>query len=1066
MKNRILFKDTIQEIKTTFNRFISIFAIIALGTGFFAGIKSTCPDMLESAQVYFSSYNLMDAQIKSTMGFAEKDIEAFQTLDYVSKVQPGYTADVFVSTSDETDIVRMYSFDKEAYENDDSYINKLWLQEGRFPQKDNECVIDNGIMSKGRYKIGDTIKVSVDENSEVSDYLNYDTFTIVGFTNSVQYISFERGKSNIGNGTVSSFMFVPEGAFSYEVYTDIFLNFSDTTNLSFDTEEYKQTVSEHISQLENFAKKREEIRYNEIIKEANDKIRKAENELAENEENAYSQIYSAEQEIESNAQQLEDKRKEVLNELNKAEEQINLYQTQLDDSKRDLNSSYEQINQSLDGIPLTEGVQNAFDELRESVKNYPNAKDEAEDILKCIFMQIPQKEEYSDILIKAGNLSQELAKAGIADSSQQALIIKASVMLGVLDQSSEQLDKAQAEIDAQKEEFSRQKSTALAQLNEAAEQISSGRNELSAQKNNLANQFSEARAEINNAKEEISGIEKPKWYVFDRTYNPGYESYKEDAERVDKISAVFPVFFILVAMLVCLTTMTRMVEEQRTQIGTLKALGYSKGQILFKYLFYAGAASVSGSAFGLCIGFKLFPIVIFKAYQIMYVMPDIAAPFKWDYALGCTAVALLATCAAAFSVCYKTLYETPASLMRPKAPEAGKKVLIEKIGILWNKLSFLHKVTARNIFRYKKRVLMTVVGIAGCTALMLTGFGLRYAITAIVDLQYDNIFNYDLLGVFESNLPDNDIQEFQDILNNSKYVKSNLLVGQKSVSISTDDVSLKREVYMLIPTDNNKFGEYISLRKRTDKTPVELNDNGVVVVEKVAKLYDLKVGDELKIYTDDYNYAKIPVSGIVENYTLNYVYMTPSCYEKYFNEKADINAFLVNMNDASEDSELSTELLQNKNILALSYASEGGGRFRDIISSLTYIVLVIILCAGALAFVVLYNLANINMMERRRELATIKVLGFYDNEVADYINRENVISSVIGIIAGLFLGVPLEKFVIAHAEVDSVMFVPTIPLSCFIYSIVLTFAFVLVVNGVISQKLKKIDMVESLKSTE
>ncbi len=1066
MKYRILLKDTIQEIKTTFNRFVSIFAIIALGTGFFAGIKSTCPDMLESAQVYFTSYNLMDAQIKSTMGFTENDIDSLQNLDYVSKAQPGYTVDVFVSTADETDIVRVYSFNEKAYENDDAYINKLWLQEGRLPQDDNECVIDNGIMSKGRYALGDTIKVSLDEDSEVSDYLNYDTFTIVGFTNSVQYISFERGKSSIGNGTVSSFMFVPEGAFSYEVYTDIFLNFSDLINLNFDTEEYKQAVSKHVSQLENFAKKREEIRYNEIVKEANIEISKAENELAENEENAYSQIYAAEQEIESNAQQLEEKREEVIKELNNAEEQINLYQAQLDVYKQDINNSYEQFEQSLEEITLTGNAQIAFNALRESIKNYPNAKDEAEDILKSIFMQTPLKEEYSEILIKAGNLSLELAKAGISDLVQQTLIIKTSVMLGVLDQSSEQLNKAQIELDVQKEEFNRQKSATLAQLSEAANQIVSGRNELSAQKNNLANQFAQARAEINNAKEKIYDIEKPKWYVFDRTYNPGYEGYTEDAERIDNIAAVFPVFFILVAMLVCLTTLTRMVEDQRTQIGTLKALGYSKGQILFKYLFYAGAASVSGSAFGLCIGFKLFPTVIFKAYQITYEMPGIMTPFKLDYALGCTLVALTATGIAAFSVCYKTLYETPASLMRPKAPAAGKKVFIEKIGFIWNRLSFLRKVTARNIFRYKKRVLMTVVGIAGCTALMLTGFGLRYAISAIVDLQYDNIFNYDLLGVFESNLPNDDIQELQDMLNGSEYIKSNLLAGQKSVSVSTDKETFRREVYMLIPTDSEKFADYITLKKRTDQEPVRLDDNGVVVVEKVAKLYNLNIGDKLRVYTDDYNYTEVPVSGITENYTLNYIYMTPACYEKYFGDKPDINAFLVNMNDDSMDSELSTELLQNKNILALSYASEGGGRFRDIISSLNYIVFVIILCAGALAFVVLYNLANINMAERRRELATIKVLGFYDNEVADYINRENIISALIGIIVGLFLGVPLEKFVIAHAEIDSVMFVPTIPASCFIYSIALTFAFVLIVNGVISQKLKKIDMVESLKSIE
>lgn len=1105
MKLKSLLKDTFAEIRTTKNRFFSIFAIIALGTGFFAGIKATCPDMILTAQNYYTNYNLSDVQIKSTMGFSNDDITEIEKLSYVKSAQSAYTADVFITTDDSTSIVRIYSIDIDKV-SDENYLNKPIITEGRLPQKSDECIMDAGVFSSGRYKLGDTITLSVSEDDELSDYIKHDTFTIVGFAKSVQYVSFERGKSNIGNGVVSNFMFIPKEAFAYEVYTDVFLSFDNTQNLTFDTDEYKDSVKANIDTMESFADNREEIRYNEVTADAYEEIQKAEDEINAAQEEAYQLIADGYNQLNSAEEELDNQRKQVYDMIAEGEDALNEAQKELDNAEETIQEGYDEAAETMAKYTLNEYAQKCFDDLRLYVCQTPElfeggSEEDYEDIfdnaqaneerIREILEELEEldesdearrdeliaeletllgaqfpKEEYEEYLNKCDTLRLALILSGITDEEAQDEIIETATTLGALDYSLEHLPEARQEFAEAKIEFANTKQDAYAQLNDATRQISQARAELIDQEQKAKEEIASAREELEEAKKELSELEHPEWYILDRTNNPGYASYSDDAQRIDHIAKVFPVFFILVALLVCLTTMTRMVEDGRTQIGTLKALGYSKGLILFKYLFYSSLASILGSIFGMLIGFKLFPFVIFAAYRIMYIMPDIIMPFRWDLAAICIISALTCTTAASFGVCYKELFDTPASLMRPKSPKAGGMILLERIKPLWSKMGFLHKVTARNIFRYKKRVLMTLVGIAGCTALMFTGFGLKYAIGAIVDLQYGNVFKYDLLGVYTSDLDYSEKYEIKSMLDESSIISENMLIGQQSVSTRSEDNPNKREVYMMVVAETDKISNYIDLKTRKEQTPVPLTDEGIVIVEKLSKLYNVDIGDSLRVYTDDFTYAQIPIAGIVENYTMNYIYITDTCYENYFGEKADINAFLANMTDPAREDELSTALLENDNILALSYSAEGGSKFRELVGSLNYIVLVIILCAGVLAFVVLYNLANINITERRRELATIKVLGFYNKEVYAYINRENIVSSLMGIVAGLFLGIPLEKFVIKHAEVDSVMFAPVVPPSCYIYSAVMTFAFVLIVNKAVSKQLDKINMVESLKSVE
>lgn len=1101
MKFKALIKDTFTEIRNTKNRFLSIFAIIALGTGFFAGIKATCPDMIDTAQNYFMQSNLADVQIKSTMGFSDEDIIELGKLSYIKTAQPAYTADVFVTTEDSTSILRIYSMDTENISND-NYLNIPTVTEGRLPEAANECLMDNGVFTSGKYKLGDTITLSVSADEELSDYIKYDTFTIVGFAQSPQYVSFERGKSNIGNGSVSNFMFIPEQAFAYEVYTDVFIALLPAEGIVFNTDEYTDTVNEYIDKLEDFADTRTEIRYDEVTSEAYKEIEDAEKEIDKAELEAYEKIADGYAQIEAAQAELDEQRQLAYEQLDEAEKTLKTLREALDATKEEISKGYEAAEETMAKYELSEDAQTCFDDLRKYVYTTPQLfedlndyediydnvkaneerineiieqlKDADEEERKALLEELQgligfevSEEGYTEYLDKAENLRTALEQDGITDITEQNEIITVATTLGYLDYCNENLiGKAEAELEDAEKEFAQQKKDAYAQLNDATRQIINARNELILSEKEAKEEIANARKELEGAKKELDELDTPKWYVFDRSNNPGYSGYAEDAQRIEKIAKVFPVFFILVALLVCLTTMTRMIEEQRTQIGTLKALGYSKGLILFKYLFYSSVAGLSGSIFGMLVGFRLFPYVIFAAYRIMYIMPDIIMTFRWNLALICIVASLICTGAASFGVCYKELYDTPASLMRPKSPKAGKEIFLERIKPLWNKMGFLHKVTARNIFRYKKRVLMTIVGIAGCTALMFTGLGLRYAISAMVDLQYGNVFNYDLLGVYESELGAEEKDEIKFLLENDDIISESVLIGQHSVSVRTEKSQNKREVYMLTLSEKDALDGYVELKTRKGQTPIELSDDGIVIVEKISKLYDIDVGDTLRVYLDDFTYAEVPVTAIAENYAMNYIYITEECYEKYFNESADINAFLANMTDTERQDELSVELLKNDNILALSYTSESGGKFKDLIQSLNYIILVVILCAGILAFVVLYNLANINITERRRELATIKVLGFYNKEVYAYVNRENIVSSLMGIVVGLFLGVPLEKFVIYHAEVDSVMFAPTVPVGYYIASAVMTFAFVLIVNKIISKQLDKIDMVESLKSIE
>lgn len=580
-------------------------------------------------------------------------------------------------------------------------------------------------------------------------------------------------------------------------------------------------------------------------------------------------------------------------------------------------------------------------------------------------------------------------------------------------------------------------------------------------------EIADAEKEIADAKEKISDAGNAEWYIFDRDDNPGYAEYGSNAERINRISMVFPIFFLLVAGLVCLTTMSRMVEEQRTQIGTIKAMGYSNGTVMRHYMTYAVSGAAVGGVIGAFGGCVLFPSVIVYAYSIMYNVKDIHylfEPANMIISIGSMIAAIAATVAAS---CARALKEMPASLMRPKAPKAGKRVLLERITPLWNRMSFFAKVSGRNIFRYKQRMLMTVIGIAGCTALSLTGLGLKNSISDIVDLQYNKIYQYSGYLAYDDGLKPSEVRSIEQTLldYNENTEFTNALIKQYTLSFNG---SAGVTCYVTAAENAELFGRFIDMHERLSGEKLSIND-GAIITEKAAKLLGAQKGDSITVQISDGVTANVTVAGVTEHYTSHYLYMSEETYSKVFGSKPKYNMIFfdngISRDEAVQDA-FSAHVLENDNVLALIMNASSLNSIKDVLKMMDMVVAVLIVSAAALAFVVLYNLTNVNITERIREIATLKVLGFYDMEVSNYIFRENIILSILGGAVGLGLGYALCMYVITTAEIDEMMFGRSIHPISYLWAFLITIAFSLIVNLIMTKVLKNVSMVESLKSVE
>ena len=775
------------------------------------------------------------------------------------------------------------------------------------------------------------------------------------------------------------------------------------------------------------------------------------------------------------------------------EEQINAGQAQIDgaqaeltakkselaQTRAELESSLGQINEGFSQIKEQEETLSQTEaQLNEGQEELDKGKKELE-TKKAELSAAKEEIAANQATLDDGQSQLDSARAKLSAGRQQLEEKQAQLNAGQaeIQANTEKLTSSQAELDENEQklldgekeirENEQKLKDAKKDLEDVKKKLSDGKKEYQDGKKEADDKIAEAQQKIEDAQKEVDDIETPEWIVTDRNDLPEYSDFGDNAERLKNIGKVFPMIFFLVAALISLTTMTRMVEEQRTQIGTMKALGYGKASIASKYLSYAFLATVGGSIAGVLFGEKVLPFIIIQAYGIMYwnIGDHMQLDYELQYALIASGAAVICTMGATLFSCAKTLAETPASLMRPPAPKEGKRILIERISFIWKHLSFSWKSSMRNLFRYKKRLFMTIFGIAGSMGLMLVGFGLYDSIMDIAILQYDQIQHYDAMVINDEDATDSQEKDLLKFLDGNSEIDHYTRVQLTKMTAPKEKGSVS--IYVYVPENTENFKEDVTLRDRKSHEQYELTDDGAVICEKTASLIGVKAGDKITLEKDNRKY-KVKITAVTENYMGHYVYMTPSCYEKTFEEKPEYSSTVYTMKeDAESDLEtLGNAILKYPAALSISYTSSTAGQVERMLGSLGAVIWVLIISAGMLAFVVLYNLNNINITERQRELATLKVLGFYDGEVSQYVFRENILLSFIGILAGAVFGIFLHRYVITTVEVDAVMFGRNIKPISFVYSGIITFGFSMFVNMVMHFKLKKINMVESLKSVE
>ena len=827
-------------------------------------------------------------------------------------------------------------------------------------------------------------------------------------------------------------------------------------------------------------------------KELDEKVKQADLESKWEEYNQQKETFDSQKaQYESGVQNLQN----ALAQIDQAQGELNTVQQQYDALKAAVESGQLEGEELAAARAQLEQLQGVIAQLQEAVA----ARSELEAQLASLESQKPQLDAAAQALeegkaqLQGAQAQLDAAQAEIdsgwaqleegqaqLDAATQQLLSTQQTLIASQDEiasSERELEEGQAQIDqneqtirdGQEEIASGEKELedARAKLEDGEVQLADGEKEYEEGKKEADEELADARQKLSDAQEEVDDIEVPQWYITDRGDLPEYTDYGDNADRIRNIGRVFPVLFFLVAALVSLTTMTRMVEEQRTQIGTLKALGYGKFDIAFKYLSYAFLATVGGSILGILVGEKLLPYIIIKAYGIMYhhMATDIQIPYEFQYAAIASVASLLCTTGATFSACYKELAETPASLMRPPAPKEGKRVLIERITFLWKRMNFSWKSSVRNLFRYKKRFFMTIFGIGGSMALMLVGFGLRDSIMDIAKIQYGELQRFHATVIMDEDASEQEQKKVEDFLADNQDVKRYTKVLFKQ--LTTEENNSNLGVYLYVPKDARTFQEDVTFRDRVTGEKYTLDDSGAIISEKTASLVGLREGDMIVLEDDNREY-EVPIAHICENYLEHYIYMTPDLYEKIWGEQPDFLDYILTFKEDSErmETEVGQKILEYPGALSITYNRSIEEQLNNMLSSLDMVMVVLIVSAGLLAFVVLYNLSNINITERQRELATIKVLGFYDSEVSAYVFRENVLLTIIGVVAGGVLGIFLHRFVITTVEVDACMFGRNIAPLSFVISGLITCGFSAFVNGVMHFKLKKIDMVESLKSVE
>lgn len=1040
-------RNTFREIKKSFGRYFAILAIIALGVAFFSGLKITQSVMVHSADVYLKDLQFYDYRLVSTLGFTEENVEALAEKEDVRAAEGAISAEVLYKDAGENErVIKMHSITEK--------VNKLKLVAGEMPQSADECVVDSVLFSEDA--IGSKLVLSENNTTDDLDKFAYKEYTITGLVQSPCYIQFERGNTSIGNGRISGFAYILKDGFAVDYDTEIYIKFDEDYDIYSD--EYDSYMDAKEADWEAYTKEQADIRYEKIVKDAQD-------------------------ELDEKKEELEEKRAEAEAELESAKQQLTDGETEISDGKNQIASAKTEL--SAKASELQSGQESALAakkaEYEQGLNAYLAAKQQVTDQRNSLEAAKAQLMEntpgYEEMLaqIEAG-----LTEVAGAEAELNAKNAELEAAAGQLSSAESQLAAAKQQIEDGKNALAAAEAELTDgenQLAAAKEQIEEKEDQLEAAETELADgllqyqekqsefdeQMQDADDQIADAQSKIDEIEKPETYVLDRNTNVGYVCLKNDSGVVKGIANVFPVFFFLVAALICMTTMNRMVEEQRTQIGVLKALGFSEGKIMGKYLFYSGSAAISGTLIGYVLGIHFFPLVIITAYGIVYKMGGIYYVSDLPLALVSLTVAVFCSVGTTWLSCHKELKEVAADLMRPKAPKAGKRVFLEHVPFIWKRLKFLQKVSVRNIVRYKKRFFMMVIGISGCTALLVMGFGVRDSVVAVADQQYEEIQLYDIgVTLKDGKMPgEADLKSLDSVL--EKENAAGMYAMEKTIDLVTDKGT--KSIHMVAVENPDEVGDFISLHTKKQEPIAYPKEGEAVLSKKVAETYAVKKGDTILLRDSDNNEMHLKVTGICENHIYNYVYIAPESYEKQIGDVVFKNVY-VRLPDASDIHEVSAALMKADGVTAVTVNSDMLSRISQMMSCMNYIVIIIIICAGALAFIVLYNLNNINITERVREIATIKVLGFYPKETASYVFRENMVLTAIGCGLGLILGKWFHRFVMGEIQIDMVSFNVQINAVSYLFSVLLTMGFAWIVNCMMTGKLERINMAESLKSID
>lgn len=906
MKNKTYLKASFRQISKSLGRFIAIVLIILLGTLIFVGIKTTQPVLDHSADHYVEQQKLSDLQVVSTGGLTAEDEKIAQQIKG-AQVETGYQ--LFYADVDKNEVSQIFSYNKQNKQ------NKLVLTKGRLPEKDHELVLDT-LAEEAGYQIGDTFQIKEHEQ------LKKQNFTIVGFVNTPQFISTnQRGFTNVGNGTVNFFAFVPENNFKSDVKGIMYLRFDDLRGKETYSEAYKDQLDKKRDQVEQAFAQRPQARLAEIKQTANDELIPVKKELADGEK-------------------------------------------ALAAGEKAIQQASDQINQQKQQIP-----------------------------------QLP--------------------------AAQQAAL-------------TQQLTAAENEIAEQKTALQKEK-----------------------------DKLTEAQKKITDSEKELAAMKTPTYRFNERFDNVAFQEYGDLSGRIASIADVFPVFFFFIAALITFTTMTRMVEENRREVGTMKALGYSKFEIAKKYLIYSSSAAFLGVVLGVIIGTEFLPRMIFDLSSDRYNFNQVYVFYDWGPIVKAALAFGLASIGSALLVLLGELREKPSELLRPKAPKPGKRIFLERIGPIWSRLSFNQKVSYRNLFRYKARMLMVIIGIAGCTGLILAGYGLKDSLGAVSAKQFGPIIDYQaIVTLDEDNLSESNEKAVGEVLAADKKVIDSLPTLNETVEIRQKDAAAQ-SLTMIVPENTTDFGKFIHLATPAGQK-LKLADEQAVITQKMAEYYGIKIGDNVTFYDSEQQPLKVAISNIAMNYLGGFLYLNPDYLQNDLKKGLTANSFLVKskaMTHQQED-QLSEQLIATDKVVNTTFMSQQIETQDESMANLDAVVIILVTLSGLLAFVVLYNLTNINISERVRELSTIKVLGFFDNEVTMYIVRENIIFTLFGIIGGYGIGYVLTKFILDRASMENLVFPLVLKPLSFVYAGGLTILFTVIVMIVTHFKLKNIDMIDALKANE